>query len=223
MIKASKITHRGEERIMLEFAYDKAVADKIRQIPGAAWSRTHRAWLIPDVAHSRDQLLLHFPGIILPLVENQTNKVGDNIPRGKELIFYSNDFSVRNKIRILSNARNIRIKCPKSENGIQFFRSIKYCYWKPDGFYWEMPNSEENNAMVTAFFGSRAFSIEEDTNMQVCIKKENNGAIDLKSKEIEPKSLQKIEAYISLLRNWMNHKRYSNSTVETYCDAAVYF
>ncbi len=223
MIKTSKIKHRGEDKIKLEFAYDERISDKIRQISGAAWSRTHRAWLIPDAATSRDQFTSLFPEINLPLVGNRPENEAESKTKDNDLAFYSHDLSMRTQVRILINYKNIRVKCPKNENDIRFFRSIKYCYWKPEGFYWEMPHSDENHEMVTAYFASRAYSIEEDTHWPVRIKKENIEAINLKSKEIEPESLQKIEQYISLLRNWMNHKRYSDSTVETYCDSVRVF
>ena len=47
MIKVSKINHRGQERLKLDFPYNTAIADKIKQIGNAAWSQTHRAWHIP--------------------------------------------------------------------------------------------------------------------------------------------------------------------------------
>ncbi|HQP04880.1 MAG TPA: hypothetical protein PLP11_09785, partial [Bacteroidales bacterium] len=148
MITTSKIHHRGEDRLKLDFAYDTSISDKIRQIPGAAWSRTHKAWLIPDDAESRNQFGSLFPEITLPLVKNQPEIEDGSKTNEKDLAFYSNDLSMRTQVRILINYKYIRVKCPKNENDIQFFRSIKYCYWKPEGFYWEMPNSEDNYEMV---------------------------------------------------------------------------
>ncbi len=46
-MKASKIVHKEEERIKIDFPFNQEMASKIRQIPDARWSRTHGAWHIP--------------------------------------------------------------------------------------------------------------------------------------------------------------------------------
>ena len=46
-MKTSKIDYRGEDRLKVEFPYNDAIADKIRQITGSVWSRSQRAWLVP--------------------------------------------------------------------------------------------------------------------------------------------------------------------------------
>jgi integrase/recombinase XerD len=224
MIQAELILHREQEQIKLVFGFDDAIKAKVRSIEGSAWSQTNKAWLVPDKTKNREQLKLLFPDLVLPIKETEIrNDFTNNLVQKLDFVFNQNDFSLKDKVRILLNYKYIRVKCPKSEKDIQFFRSIKYCFWKPEGFYWEMPNSEDNQEMVSAYFGSRAFSLEEDSRVPVRIKKENIIAIDLKSKAIDTESLQKIEEHISLFRNWMNHKRYSDSTVETYSDAVRLF
>ena len=223
MIQTSKINHRGEDRIKLEFAYDEHISGKIRQITGAAWSRTHKSWLIPDDATSREQFASLFPEISLPHVENHANN--DDVSKKMEIdsVFYSNDFSMRDKVRILINYKHIRIKCPKNESDIQFFRSIKYCYWKPDGFYWEMPNSEDNYEMVLTHFNNRTYSFEEENYVPANTEKKKSVSFELKVREISVDGLEKIEEQIRILRNWMNHKRYSDSTIDTYCESVRIF
>jgi len=39
-IEATKVEHKGEPRILLKFAYNKEVNEKIRKITGATWSKT---------------------------------------------------------------------------------------------------------------------------------------------------------------------------------------
>jgi integrase/recombinase XerD len=223
-MQAELVRHRDKDQIKLVFGFDDAIKAKVRSVEGSAWSQTNKAWLVPDNPDSRRQLNLLFPDLVLPVKETEIESESTyNEVQKQGFVFNQNDFSLRDKVRILMNYKKIRVKCPKSENDIQFFRSIKYCFWKPEGFYWEMPNSEDNREMVSAYFGSRAYSIEEDSNVPLRSKKENIIAIDLKNKAIDAESLQKIEARISLFRNWMNHKRYSNSSVETYCDAVRIF
>ena len=224
MIQAELIRHRDKDQIKLIFGFDDAIKAKVRSIEGSAWSQTNKAWLVPDNSNNRKQLNLLFSNLVLPMKETEIEKdFTNNLVQKPDFVFNHNDFSLRDKVRILINYKKICVKCPKNEDDIQFFRSIKYCFWKPDGYYWEMPNSEDNQEMVSSYFGSRVFSIEDDNNVPVRVKKENIIAIDLKNKVIDAHSLQKIEEHISLFRDWMNYKRYSDSTVETYSDAVRVF
>jgi len=52
-IRYQLITHRNEPRILICFAHNKAWNERIKQVPGARWSSTHRGWHIPDTADNR--------------------------------------------------------------------------------------------------------------------------------------------------------------------------
>jgi len=68
--KTSKINHRGENRLKVEFPFNTAIANKIRQIKGAAWSRTQNAWHIPYTEEAFEQLKKEFPDIIITDLES---------------------------------------------------------------------------------------------------------------------------------------------------------
>ena len=53
--------HRGKQRLFLEFEYNTELIALVRQIDGAAWSQTRKAWHIPDTKEACEQLLLLFP------------------------------------------------------------------------------------------------------------------------------------------------------------------
>ncbi len=40
--------HKGKEVIFIRFTYDEARNKEIRKLTGAKWSRTHKAWYVPD-------------------------------------------------------------------------------------------------------------------------------------------------------------------------------
>jgi integrase/recombinase XerD len=48
-MKASKIIHRNETRIRVDFPYDAAITQKLREIPDARWSKTMGAWHVPYI------------------------------------------------------------------------------------------------------------------------------------------------------------------------------
>lgn len=224
MIKTELIFHRKKYQIKLVFGFDDAIKAKVQTIVGASWSQTNKAWIVPYDSNTIDKLRSLFSNLSIPELVVKTNVEPEaDKPNIEPFVFFQKDYSLRNSIRILSNYRSIRIRCPKNDQDVQFFRSIKYCFWKPDDYYWEMPNSEDNFEMVTSYFGSRAHSFEEDDRIPVRVKKENIVALDLKSKPIDEKGVLQIEKLIILFRQWLNHKRYSISTIDTYCEAVRIF
>jgi integrase/recombinase XerD len=63
MIKASKITHRNETRIRVDFPYNQELVSKLRQIPDARWSKTLGAWHVPYTKEAFGQLKTLFPEV----------------------------------------------------------------------------------------------------------------------------------------------------------------
>lgn len=47
------ITYRGKSRILLRFAHDKTWNERIKKVPDARWSNTHKGWHIPDTEENR--------------------------------------------------------------------------------------------------------------------------------------------------------------------------
>lgn len=225
MIKAEYISHRNQERIKLVFGFEDAIKAKVRSIEGSAWSQSNKAWLVPNNAETREQLIKMFPELVLPVIKQEVKKdAEDDASEKSDFVFHKNEYSLRNSIRILVNYKYIRIKCPKNEKDLQFFRSVKYCYWRPEGFYWEMPNSEDNFEMVNIYFGDRIDSFEEDESIPVRKKAEiTQLAVDLKNKVIEAEGLKQINDLLILFRKWMEHKRYSESTIDNYSDIVRLF
>ncbi len=65
-MKVSKVTHKNEARIKLEFPFDKELISRIKKIPDARWSATMKAWHIPDDKKSFDIFRSIFPEIVVP-------------------------------------------------------------------------------------------------------------------------------------------------------------
>jgi hypothetical protein len=61
MMKTSKIDYRGEDRLKVEFPYNDAIADIIRQITGSVWSRSLRARLVPYTRETMDAFKKYIP------------------------------------------------------------------------------------------------------------------------------------------------------------------
>ena len=62
-MKASKIQHRSEIRIRVDFGYNAELVSKLRQIADARWSKTMGAWHIPYTSKAFGQLKELFPEV----------------------------------------------------------------------------------------------------------------------------------------------------------------
>nr|MBP9884438.1 hypothetical protein [Chitinophagales bacterium] len=62
-MKASKIFHRNEHRIKVEFPHDAETAARIKQLTDAKWSATQKAWHIPYNKIAFAELKKMFPGV----------------------------------------------------------------------------------------------------------------------------------------------------------------
>lgn len=51
-IRISKVVHRGETRLKLDFDYCQTTIGLVKKIEGATWSRSMKAWHVPDKAAS---------------------------------------------------------------------------------------------------------------------------------------------------------------------------
>jgi hypothetical protein len=46
-IKVEPIFHNKSERILLRYAYNNAINNLVKNLPGVKWSQTHKAWHLP--------------------------------------------------------------------------------------------------------------------------------------------------------------------------------
>jgi hypothetical protein len=74
MIKATKIIHREQTRIKVNFPYNQAHINLLRQIEDSKWSATHKAWHIPYTQQAFSQLKMLFPEVSIEktAIEKQT-------------------------------------------------------------------------------------------------------------------------------------------------------
>ncbi len=108
MIKTELIFHRDKERIKLIFGFNTEISNKIRTISEAAWSRTHKAWLVPNTPEAIKQLKIWFPDLRLPAVlapvETRLEPKRTIVPKDE------NPFNDRNAIKIEVIGKKIILK-----------------------------------------------------------------------------------------------------------------
>ena len=145
-MKASKIVHKDEERIKIDFPFNQEIASKVRQIPDARWSRTLGAWHIPYNEETYGQLIKFFPDIEISNTEMGMPAKRD-MPQKAEVITVKpeKDSAIdRNEIVIEVSGKSIVLKMPKNDTDILFIRTFQYVRWDNAHFRWVVPNYGKN-------------------------------------------------------------------------------
>ena len=185
-MKASKITHRNETRIRVDFPYNAEMVSLLRQISDARWSKTMGAWHIPYTSEAFEQLKELFPELTINYSHKQLPGSDLSVPDKPQIAEMSGrDISLPDKLQLIENTqitkmtghdltvqkrntisiditdKNIFIRMPKNEADIQYVRSFKYAQWDMHHFCWTMPNYRDNAERIKTYFEKRSPEITE--------------------------------------------------------------
>jgi site-specific recombinase XerD len=177
-MRISKIVHRDQERIRVEFPYNKHYVSKLKQIPDARWSRTLKAWHIPYTKEAFALLKSVFPNLEYQATRLQSNVNEENNKLESDKIEGASnddcnaiavkkgqtDQHVIKNIALHITAKRIVIKMPKNDVDIQFIRSFKYSMWDNKAYCWIVPLHKNNLELIKDYFAERIVTIhiEED-------------------------------------------------------------
>jgi integrase/recombinase XerD len=222
MIKTEIIVHNDQLRIKLDFPYDVNISNKIKQISGAAWSKTHKAWHIPHTDEAIDELKVQFQEIeaIAIKTENKINTIQTKLDEE-----YAGELTPKTKpkvtsVEIVIEGKQIQLKLQKDEVDIQFIRTFQYVRWNKTDYHWIIPNYGKNLELLQNYFGERITHLE----FKLAPKPPDiSGLKTLKPVLVLPGLSEENIREIESFRQWMNQKRYSESTVDTYVMAIGIF
>ena len=224
-MKICKIEHKKEQRIKLEFPFDTEITKLVRQIPDARWSKTHTAWHVPYNKESFAILKSTFPQLEIYAdnisISNLLSKEINNKKTPKPPAIKKNKESDTQNLKRVSIeviGRTIIVKMPKNEQDIKFICSFRYYKWNKEGYYWEIPNYENNWLLLQKYFGNRIDNFEDIKTPDTISSKKNVQPI-VKYSDFPVEITQKVNLFVK----WMEHKRYSVSTITTYSDAIKIF
>jgi len=184
MIRISKIKHKEEERIKVDFPYNGDLAREIKKIEGSKWSATHKAWHIPYTASAYATLKQGFPDLemaftkkpdenhIAPGGEVETIKIALTEPKNEALLPKKVHLVVQNGIALKVYGRKIVLTLPKNETDTQFILKLRYARWDKENFSWVVPNYPGNLDLLKEYFKDRITLLEEHP--EISIGKEEN-------------------------------------------------
>lgn len=195
-MKASRVTHRSESRIRLDFPYDAAIIARLRQIDGAAWSKTMGAWHVPYTKEAFVQLKTLFPEVEydaapVAITDNQPLPEKLNLVKKSTVNIETKDSNIEPavlpgktegevtgaevkifEVEITITRTQIRLKLPRNEADIQFIRSFKYAKWDFENFYWVMPNFDNTVKRLRSYFKNRDVVFREQEQNQLTYSKQ---------------------------------------------------
>jgi integrase/recombinase XerD len=182
-MKVSKIIHRNEARIRVDFPYNQELLSKLRQIPDAKWSKTMGAWHIPYLKEAFEQLKQLFPEVEYDLTPVETSREL-SVPDPPRLIEQEpvsvntapeqplpKQTTKNNVLTIEITDKHVFVKMPKNDEDIHYIRSFKYAQWDSWNYCWTIPNVRNTAANIVAYFQQRNPVVTE---YHSAILKENN-------------------------------------------------
>ena len=154
-MKASKIVHKNENRIKIDFPYNQVISSKIKQIPGTRWSKTHTAWHIPYTLPAFEHLKILFPDTeyteqVLHDLSIPDQRLSEAT---KENIPYEYHRPIGVSVMVLG--RKISIKLPKNESDTKFILGLRYSRWDSKQYCWIVPNYPGNLDLIKDYFKER--------------------------------------------------------------------
>ena len=168
-MKASKILHKGEQRIKVNFPFNKTLTAEIKTIPGAKWSMTHKAWHIPYSKEAFEKLKTMFPFLE---IETEKEIIAEK-PEPKEIVnMKASEIDTKQfesdaliplaiGVRIVVYGRRIVLSLPKNDIDTRFILQFKFARWDVRHFNWIVPNYPGNLELITEFFKGRIISLEQ--------------------------------------------------------------
>lgn len=181
-MKASKIIHRSEARIRVDFPYNQEMVSLLRQIADARWSKTLGAWHIPYTKEAFGQLKALFPDLEIEADADRIQKHNITVAspeikdsaidadKSKETVLQKAvklSDKLNPEVEITVTHQHLYVKLPRNETDIQFLRSFRYAKWDNANYQWVIPNYNRNLSLLQSFFAGRRLQVNEKVSLRV--------------------------------------------------------
>lgn len=165
-MNASKIFHRHEYRIKVDFPYNQVDTEKLKGIPDAKWSQTNGSWHIPYAKSAFEMLKILFPEVeyvnknecesqLIPAMITSPDAPLETSIKANQIIPTTSNYIKHIGVSILVFGRNIAVKIPKNELDTQFLLSLRYSRWDKKKWCWIVPNYSRNLDLLKNYFKER--------------------------------------------------------------------
>lgn len=176
---ASKIKHKNEYRIKVDFPFDLQNVQKLRRIPDAKWSESLNSWHIPYATSAFEMLKALFPDVEYlkktasetPLVMaaiKSSSPAQEMLTVAKQIAPKISNYVKHTGVSILVFEKNIAIKIPKNDLDTQFILSLRYSRWDSKKWCWIVPNYSRNLDLIKSYFKERITELVVHERIETC-------------------------------------------------------
>lgn len=159
---------------------------------------------IPDVKWCSNLKIFHIPC------------TSDAIQKLQNILHFNSN---KTKILLKTSPKRIYLQMPDNEADERFVRTIKFYKWDSKTEKWDFPNYKDNLERLKKYFGNRLTAIlplDEKVDSKVTAKITRS---DLKMRKLSESTLVLMNQFA----RWMEHRRYSDSTINSYIDTLSIF
>lgn len=233
----SKIIVNDEPRIALSFSFNQTHVNTIKSIKNYRWSNSRKLWHVPFNADTFHTICSKFPTLTIssmadfecfantpcsPIpsnqpthnqtianhtITNQSNNTVSNIP----------EHNFQSDYRIEIHTHTIYLYIPYDKHEVEQIKLLKFRKWNKEKFRWEIQNNPTNARFIYEMFTNRFPYVKiEKTKPQ-----ETPAVVPPKiSKSIAtPQIIELIDTF----KSYLSHKRYGESTINTYIECTYAF
>lgn len=189
-MKAEKISHKNQNRIKIDFPYNRDAVVRLRNIADARWSRTMGAWHIPYTKEAFQQLKDLFPEVEI-IVSDKNQSITENteekpaisaikdkeplpdltpettVPETPVSMPKEEFFKEKANIELLYTKSTIYLKIPKNDTDIQYIRSFNYARWDQNNYRWIIPNKGKNLTLLLDYLKGRDLVVTEQQSVRI--------------------------------------------------------
>jgi integrase/recombinase XerD len=229
-IQYKPVIHKGENRIMVLFAYDTNIVKKLREKTNAKWSKTLRAWHIADTIDYRIKCKIPLENdnninpknIIAPTIATQKNDAAPALKKKTEPTKKILPTLVLKPIQNKDKEDRIALFVTSSRIIQDIIKKLAAVKWSENLKCWHIPCVGPNyDAMCNAL---KAHVIIDATILKAFLEKRKiANMVQQKVGNKKPASLQQVYAIsphnMHLQQRMVEHmqlKAYSASTLRTY-------
>ncbi len=146
-MQVTKVNHKGEFRIKIEFPYDPVASARLKTLTDARWSKTLKAWHIPYTKEAWKELTAEFPS----LKDLKKPETGNEDKERRQ----------KDEIVLEVTSARIIIKMPPNGEDVAFVKSLKFSGWNKNGRFWYVPNYRTNLQILKNYFRERVAQVIE--------------------------------------------------------------
>ena len=148
-MKVFKSKYMGQERIGLQFPYDKERVTLVKQIKDATWDDTLKTWYIPFSIEAYESLIKFFPNVAGSISEFLKTGIIEAKEEDMQLP------EIKQDVNIEVVGRKIFLSLPKNDDDTRFILSLRYSRWESKTRQWIIPNYQDNLDIIRNRFHLR--------------------------------------------------------------------